>query len=141
MELRADEADFTDFSQRVLARVGPHELPMWERVRLFIGETWRFQRGWLASGLAAAALVAVAIPVGMQLQAAGEGATGLLTVRSVYVDPGAHVAPVVMTNEQTGDAIIWLVDHDDHVPATADESSQDELPAGVERRKPSGGDL
>jgi hypothetical protein len=74
-----------------------------------------------------------------------------LAVRSVRVDPAAHVAPVVMTNEQTGDAIIWLVDHDDHPAQLAEDSLLDALPAWTDhppplpeltpRERQSGGDL
>src|SRR5262249_54590035 len=126
LEVLADEADFSGFAQKVMARLTPHKPPFWERVLLQAGEIWRYQRIELA-GVAAAALALLFVaPVLWRAQVAADAAPVHLAVRSVRVDPAAHVAPVVMTNDQTGDAIIWLVDHEDH--QDVDESSSDEEP-------------
>jgi anti-sigma factor RsiW len=151
LERVADEADFSGFAQGVMARLTPQRPPLWERIRLGWSESWQHQRGRFAGGFAVAVVLAIALPVGYRAQLASQAPLPHLAVRSVIVDPGAHVAPVVMTNDQTGDAIIWLVDHEDHPARAPDESSLDEAPARDEthtppasrlpRDQPSGGDL
>jgi anti-sigma factor RsiW len=148
LELLTDEADFTGFAQKVMAQVTPQRPPFWERLRIIVGETWRYQRAALGSGLALAAALLLALPLGLSARHAMQAIPAHLSVHSVTVDPGAHVAPVVLTNDQTGDAIIWLVDHDHHAiegkPPGGDEHPGDEdatSPGHLPREIPSGGDL
>jgi anti-sigma factor RsiW len=148
LELLTDDADFTGFAQKVMARVTPQRPPFWERLRITLIETWTYQRAALGSGLAVAAALLIIIPVGWQARNAAQASPTHLAVRSVTVDPSAHVAPVVFTNDQTGDAIIWLVDHDDHpiegaAPGKEGHPGDEDVarPTRIPRETPSGGDL
>lgn len=150
MEMLAEEADFTGFAQRVMARITPEKPPLVERWRLAFTELVLHQRTAL---VAAAATVAVVV-LGVLLLARG-GPTGYgaerITVENVRVDESADVAPVVL-NTDDGNAIIWLVNRDKRKKdGGTDEESEEELggpssapmqPAGDPARKPPrGGEL
>jgi hypothetical protein len=96
-------ADFSGLADRVLARVGPRRPAILERFR----EAWR--RPWLPIGglvaVAAAAFFAF-LPVHTVPIAPG------VVVQSASADTQAQLQPVVLKTE-TGDAIIWLVEHPD----------------------------
>lgn len=146
LELAADEVDFRDFSQKVMARVTPERPPLLERLKLGLSETFLYQRTALVSSLATAAVLAlVGLPFLLR-ERAPEGYGGeRMTVQRVRTDEGARVAPVVMEADE-GSAIIWLVDRE---PAAGDESRSDELelepaqkPAAPAKKKaPQGGEL
>lgn len=111
LEMLADEVDFGDFAQKVMAKVTPEKPPLAERFRLTLSEMFTYQRRQLATGLAVA-LLAVLAAAGWLFHPttpAGYGSAEV-AVRSVDTDARAHVAPVVMKTQQ-GDAIIWLVNH------------------------------
>ena len=151
MEMLADEADFTGFAQRVMARITPEKPPLMERWRLAVTELFLHQRTAL---VAAAATVAVAV-LGVLLVTRSGAPTGYsaerITVENVRVDESADVSPVVL-NTDDGNAIIWLVNRDKRKKdAGSDEESEEELggpssapmqPAGDPTRKqPRGGEL
>lgn len=143
MEMAADEVDFSGFSQKVLARLTPHRLPLLERLRISLSELLRHRRGMLGSALAATAAALVAGVWGPGLLR-GEPPPGYasqrLVLHSVSTDESAHVSPVVLTAEN-GDAIIWLVDHD-HVngepsaPADDGGSHDEDEEENVRSRRP-----
>jgi anti-sigma factor RsiW len=127
LEMAADEVDFKDFAQRVMARVTPERPPLLERLRLSVSEMMRYQRTAFVSSLATAAVVLlVAIPLLSRGSAPVGYAGERMTVQAVRASggAGAHVAPVVMEAED-GNAIIWLVD--EQKVKSGDESVQDEL--------------
>jgi hypothetical protein len=96
---------------------------------------------------AAAAVALIGTPLLMR-QAVPEGyAEQHVSVQSVSTDAEAHVAPVVMQTD-TGDSIIWVVDHahvavlgspDASVPRTEVDSAV--TPAQNATQKPQGGEL
>jgi anti-sigma factor RsiW len=129
MEMLADDVDFKDFANQVMAKVTPYKLPLLERWKLSLSETFRYQRGPLFASLAgAAAALAIALPLlsgsGAPLGYAGQQ----MAVQSVETESQAHVAPVVMTTEG-GDSIVWLVEQEQVAPApdANDESHDEEL--------------
>ena len=141
-----DAVDFARFTQGVMAKLpaapapSPSPaaqrtpVPLWTRLGHAGVSLWQTQRLGLVTGALAVALVAVLVPrVLVQERDSG------VSVQSIYVDPAAHVAPVVMANG-TEDTIIWLVDHDDHL-SLADESAMPEWTDHPPLPKPSGGDL
>ncbi|HYX92569.1 MAG TPA: zf-HC2 domain-containing protein [Myxococcaceae bacterium] len=152
MEMLADEADFTGFAQKVMARVTPEKPPLLERWRLATSEMFRYQRGAL---MTAAASIAVAV-LGVILLTREGTPTGYrgerIAVENVQVDESAHVSPVVL-NTDDGNAIIWLVSRDGAKKKDGgpDEESEEEIggpaaapmsPAGDSSRKtPRGGEL
>jgi anti-sigma factor RsiW len=111
MEMLADDVDFRDFSQRVMARLTPERPPLLERWKLSLGELFTYRRGAIASFAAAAVAAFVVGAVSVVKSGMPEGyASPRMAVQTVSTDPEAHVAPVVMKSEG-GDAIIWLVSH------------------------------
>jgi len=116
MEMAADEVDFTDFAQQVMARVTPERLPFWERVKLRMSESWAHQPWRMAAvtGLAVAAVAAlVAVPFLRPKSSPQGDALQRVQLLSVNVNPDAHVTPVVIYAE-SGDIILMLADHPDH---------------------------
>jgi anti-sigma factor RsiW len=153
LEMAADEVDFKDFAQKVMARVTPERPPLLERLRLSVSEMMRYQRTAFVSSLATAAVVLlVAIPLLARDSAPVGYAAEHMTVQAVRASGGARVAPVVMEAED-GNAIIWLVDEQKVKAgggAASEESQSDELemdgelPALQPRPKPQpqqGGEL
>ena len=153
LEMAADEVDFKDFAQKVMARVTPERPPLLERLRLSVSEMMRYQRTAFVSSLATAAVVLlVAIPLLARDSAPVGYAAEHMTVQAVRTHGTARVAPVVMEAED-GNAIIWLVDEQKvkaGAGAASEESQSDELemdgelPALQPRPKPKpqqGGEL
>ncbi|HET9450124.1 MAG TPA: zf-HC2 domain-containing protein [Aggregicoccus sp.] len=146
LEMAADEVDFKDFAQKVMARVTPERPPLLERVRLSFSEMLRYQRTAFLSSLATAAVVLlVAIPL-LTRDSAPVGYAGeRMTVQAVHPHGTARVAPVVMEAED-GNAIIWLVDEQKVKAGGSGEASEEsqsdelemdgELPALQPRTKP-----
>ncbi len=67
MEMRADEADFSDFFDKVLAKIEPHRVPLWERWKLTLSELFAYHRGAMISSLATAAIaVLIAVPIALR---------------------------------------------------------------------------
>ncbi|MBF5041707.1 hypothetical protein FGE12_04845 [Aggregicoccus sp. 17bor-14] len=129
LEMAADEVDFKDFAQKVMARVTPERPPLLERVRLSFSEMMRYQRTAFVSSLATAAVVLlVAIPLLTRGRAPVGYASERMMVQAVRASSGAQVAPVVMEAED-GNAIIWLVDEQKVKKdgKSTDESTSDEL--------------
>lgn len=151
MEMLADEVDFKDFAQQVMARVTPEKPPLWERIRLSLSEMFTYQRGPLLASLATAtALLVVGLPFLFREQPPLGYAAERMMVQTVTTDEAAHVAPVVLETK-SGNAIIWLVDHKHEEPQTGpkvdDEAGQEELdldPSAhppVDPLQPKGGEL
>jgi anti-sigma factor RsiW len=111
LDLAADDIDWKDFTNQVMARVTPEKLGLFERLSLTFSELFTYKRGTMVAAFAgAAAALLVAVPVAMKLGAqAPEGyANAKVEVQSVTVDNDARVRPVVMETDN-GDAVIWLV--------------------------------
>lgn len=109
MDMAADEVDWKEFSNGVMARLVPEKLPFFERLKLSLVETFTWQRGPLLTGAAlasAAAVVAVVV-----LNSAGPVGYGQanMQLQAVTVDTEARVQPVVMQTKG-GDSIIWMVE-------------------------------
>jgi anti-sigma factor RsiW len=147
MEMLADPVDFSDFAQKVMARIQPQRLPLFERLWISLSERFAHQRGMMFGALGSAAAVAVLGIALLTRPSEPEGyANEKMALHSVTTDAEAHVAPVVMETD-TGDSIIWVVDHA-HVqaPQGAPDASQKEvdsaLPKGQnDEAKPKGGEL
>lgn len=125
-EQLADEQDFSEFANQVMARVTPQKLPLLERVKLSLSEMFTYQRGtFLTIGAMACALALVAA-VALKLGgAATEGyANANVEVQMVSVDNGAQVRPVVLETDK-GDAIIWMVE--DNAAKKSDDTRHEEL--------------
>lgn len=139
MEMLADEADFSGFAQKVMARITPEKPPLWERLGIALHELFTYQRWQMATGLAIA-LLAILAAAGWLLHPvtpAGYGSQQI-AVRSVVTDERAHVAPVVMKTRE-GDTIIWTVN-----PAAAlapDSGSPAQTPVHTPAQTPTGGEL
>src|SRR5919197_410713 len=90
MEMLADEADFTGFAQKVMARITPEKPPLAERWRLAFSELFLHQRTAL---IAAAATVAVVVLGALLLSRSGTP-TGYgaerITVENVRGDKSAN---------------------------------------------------
>lgn len=112
MDLAADEVDWKQFSNDVMAQLVPEKLPLLERLKLSLTEMFTWQRGPLFTGAAlsaAAAIVLVAVlgqssPVGYGAERA--------EVQTVSIDREAKYQPVVMETKG-GDSIIWVVEEPD----------------------------
>lgn len=109
VQAEADRADFRGLADRVLARV--------PRSPSFVERLWS---RWLPAGglLVAAAAAAVFL---LRPTAVPPPTPQGVVVQSATAEGPAEVQPVVMKTD-TGDAIIWLVEHPDasgaHLPAT-----------------------
>lgn len=113
LEMAADEVDWSNFSQKVMARITPEKPPLMERLRMSISEMFEHQRAALMSGFAVAAALLVVVGTVVlrpDAQPSAGYAQEQMAVQSVQTDNAAHVQPVVMDQDQ-GAAIIWLVDH------------------------------
>jgi anti-sigma factor RsiW len=136
MEMLAEEADFTGFAQKVMARVTPERSPLWERLKLAVSETFLHQRGAL---LTAAATVTVVVLGALLLLRDGTPtgyASERVAVQEVTVEEGARVAPVVMSTEN-GNTIIWLVNQPERKKRQGEEE-EEEVRDG---QPPRGGEL
>ena len=153
MEMRADEVDFSDFFEKVLAKIEPDRVPLWERWKLSLSELFAYHRGAMISSLATAAVaVLIAVPIALRSRPPTGYASAQLTVQRVSTEPEAHVAPVVMKGDK-GNTIIWMVNHrhtlDSAVqPSPANENNQnlDSQPEPIQKQplkqqRPRGGEL
>lgn len=114
-EMLADEQDFSDFANQVMARVTPQKLPLFERLKLSLSEMFTYQRGQFVTVGAVACALLAAVGVGFKMSGGGplDGyANPVVEVQTVEVDAAAQVRPVVMETDK-GDAIIWMVDEHD----------------------------
>ncbi len=154
MEMRADEADFSDFFDQVLAKIKPDRVPLWERWKLSVSELFAYHRGAMISSLATAAVaVLIAVPIALRSRPPTGYASAQLTVQRVSTEAEAHIAPVVMKGDK-GNTIIWTVNHR-HVldsavqPSQANENHNENLDSQPEpiqkqplkQQRPRGGEL
>lgn len=130
-EMLADEQDFSDFANQVMARVTPQKLPLLERITLSLSEMFTYQRGTFVT--AGALAFALALTVGAVVKLSGGEADGYanptVEVQTVQVDVDAQVRPVVLETEK-GDAVIWMVDDaaaKKHDAKKADPARREEL--------------
>jgi hypothetical protein len=153
MEMLADEADFKDFSQKVMARITPERPSLFEGWRLSLSELFTYHRGAMVSSFATAALaVLIAVPLLMRDRSPLGYANEKMMVQDVesLSTDGPLVAPVVMETEGGG-AIIWLIDQPNEAesPTKNDEAKSEELEMdtetkpkkGLGQERPRGGDL
>ena len=126
-ELAADEQDFSEFANQVMARVTPQKLPLFERLKLSMSEMFTYQRGtMITAGAMAFALLLVAAAAVKLSGTDTEGyANSRVEVQTVSVDTDAKVRPVVMETEK-GDAIIWMID-DGSAKKSGDDVRREEL--------------
>src|SRR5262249_42690335 len=110
MEMRADEADFSDFADKVFAKVTPERLCWLERWKLSLSELFTYHRTAMVSSLVAAAVaVLLAVPLALSARQPAGYASREMAVQQVSTVPDAHLAPVVMKGDKG--TIIWLVNH------------------------------
>jgi hypothetical protein len=149
MEMLADEVDFKDFAQKVMARVTPERPPFFERVRISLAEMFQYQRGQMITAFAgAAAMLLIGLPLLLRDSTPTGYGAKRLEVTQVEVDQSAHVAPVVMEND-SGDTIIWMVEHSHEGEEQHDEAKSEELELDeqhkpvpdAKKQPPTGGDL
>lgn len=151
LDLAADEADFSDFAQKVLARVTPEKPPLFERWKLSLTEMFTYQRStFLTVAATAAVVMLVVVPLSLRTVGAPDGyAQEMMTVESVSTAQDARVAPVVLEPEG-GATIIWVVDRPPEKKSgderDDDEESEEEL--GIQpptplpnQERPRSGDL
>lgn len=152
LEMAAEEADFTGFAQKVLARVTPEKPPFFERLRLSLDEFFTHQRGMVMTSLATAAVVLlVGLPILILRGGQPEGYAGAaMELQAVRVAQEAHVKPVVMEAESEQATIIWLVDEaapagdEDDDDATLRDQASPKKPAGrpeFQKPRPEEGEL
>ncbi len=125
-EQLADEQDFSEFANQVMARVTPQKLPVFERLKLSMSEMFTYQRNtFVTVGAMACALVLVAGAV-VKLSGGDSGgyANPRVEVQTVSVETNSKVRPVVMETDK-GDAIIWMVD--DGAPVKGADTRNEEL--------------
>jgi anti-sigma factor RsiW len=146
LEMLAEEADFSNFAQGVMARITPEKAPWYERLGIAVSELFTYQRWQIATGLAVA-LLAVLAAAGWLLRPtppAGYGSQQI-AVRSVETDARANVAPVVMKTRE-GDTIIWTVNPNAAgIPAARPDSGSPPVPGATPvqppAKTPTGGEL
>ncbi|MBX7112838.1 MAG: zf-HC2 domain-containing protein [Myxococcaceae bacterium] len=145
MDMQADDIDWKDFTQNVMAKVGPEKLPLFERLKLFFSETFTYQRPVMVTSLATAMVVAlVAVPLALR-NGAGPGYGNLKPqIQSVSVEKNATVKPVVMETAE-GDAIIWMVETPETAPGVdaakdkkGEGESHEELDIDLQQRENAG---
>lgn len=140
LDIVADEVDFKDFPQKVLARVTLERPPFWERVSLWASETLAHERRTV---LAAAAVALLALSPWLWLERAPEGyAQKRLEVQAVSVDPSQmpSVQPVVVKTE-SGDAIIFLTEPAAAPPNQGEREEEGGLAPAAPQDTPTGGEL
>ena len=111
-EQQADQEDWSDFSNQVLAKLTPEKPPLLERITASLSEMFTYQRRMMVGVMVTASLmVAVASMAFLMGSSRGAGyANDRMKFQAVKVEQGAKVAPVVMETEG-GDTIIWMVDN------------------------------
>lgn len=112
-EQQADQEEWKDFSNQVLAKLTPDKPPLFERLKTAFSEMFIYQRGTLVGAMVTAVLMVTVASMAFILGSSA-GQTGYaneqMKVLSVKKpEQGAQVAPVVMETDN-GDAIIWMVE-------------------------------
>ncbi len=129
LDMAADDVDFKDFAQKVMARVTPEKPPLLERLRLSLSEMFTYQKPVMISSFATAAVLAlVAVPLLLTDRTPNGYASEKMMVEKVSTSEDAKVQPVVLQS-QGGDAIIWVVDSaEPEAPVKVDpeDEAQDE---------------
>lgn len=126
LDQAADEVDFKQLTNDVMARLTPEKLPLLERLKLSVAELFRYQKAALGTGFAlATAAAAVAVVV---LQGGGRVGYGQETMKlqTVKVEQGATVQPVVFETS-TGDAIIWVPEESQKKDEKTTDEAAEEL--------------
>lgn len=131
LEQEADQQDWSNFSNEVLAKLTPHKPPFFERLSLTLSELFTYRRGTMVAAMAgAAAALAIGVPVAMKLGSGGvDGyANSAVEVQVVQVEQSSKVRPVVLETEK-GDAIIWMADEEDEAKKNGqpNEATHEEL--------------
>jgi anti-sigma factor RsiW len=149
MDFAADDVDWKDFNQKVMAGLTPHKPPFGERLKASVSEMFLYQRGPLVASFATAmAVIAVAATFLLRPQTPLGYASPRMALEQVETTD-AHVTPVVMTTEN-GDTIVWIVDRVDPPSASTSKPQDDEddeedaTPThepGLEQKAPTGGAL
>jgi anti-sigma factor RsiW len=114
VEVEAEGADFKGLADRILAQL-PSDPSLLERLQ----SAWK--RPWIPVGMGALAAAAAVALLIVRTQPIPVPVPAGVVVRSASADSQAQLEPVVMKTE-SGDAIIWLVEHPDasgaqHPPA------------------------
>ncbi len=135
-EAETTRVDFAGLADRVLDRVGRRRPGVLERLR----EAWR--RPWIPVG----GLVAVAAAAFFAFRPADTVPTAPgVVVQSASADAPAQLQPVVLKTE-SGDAIIWLVEHPDAsgnhraTPLQPDKPGL-QAPVPAQQQRPRAGEL
>lgn len=127
MDMAADEVDFKQLTNDVMASLVPEKLPLFERLKLSLVETFTWQRGPLFTGAALASAAAVLVAVVLTRDAQVGYGQAKMEVQAVTIEQDARFQPVVM--ETTGgDSIIWVVEE----PPKTDGAPEANKPTGEE---------
>jgi hypothetical protein len=118
LELAADEVDFSDFAQKVMARVSPYKPPLLERLRVSLSERFTYQRGAMVGSLVAAGValgvVSTALVLRQQQPPQKDIFTQFPELISVDVDESAHMSPLVTHTSDKKYIIIQMMPHPDY---------------------------
>jgi anti-sigma factor RsiW len=138
LESQADEVDFKDFANQVMARITPQKLPFFERLQLSLSELFTYKRPAMVTSLVAASIAAlIAVPVAFKLGGRDSGyAADRLEVQTVSVEQDSNVAPVIMKTDN-GDTLIWTVDTGGNV--AGDDKDKDKDKKKKKKKKGGGG--
>ena len=133
-EAAVAQADFTGLADRVLGRVARRP-GLLDRAR----EAWR--RPWFPVG----GLVAIAAAAFFAFRPTPPvpGSQGVVVQSVVTADTSSHLQPVVLKTE-SGDAIIWLVEHPDassHRPSVLPPDKPGAQPPVPAQQRPRSGEL
>lgn len=109
LKTRADAADFSGFTNRVMAQIRKEPLPFGQRTRLWWSELMAYHSTAIYSGLGAATAAACAMLLVVGRPAVHSGEETVIHSLSV-TDP--RYEPVVMHTED-GETITMLVEHQD----------------------------
>jgi anti-sigma factor RsiW len=140
LDIVADEIDFKDFPQKVLARLTPEQPPFWERLSLWSSELLAHERRTVVA--LAVGVLAVLGPW-LWSERTPEGyAQKRLEVQAVSVDKTQlpEVQPVVVKTE-SGDAIIFLTEPSAASPNQAEREEEGGLAPAAPQDTPTGGEL
>lgn len=111
LDFMADEANFEDFSKKVMARMTPERPPLAERIRLFFSETFTQQTGtWVTVAATAAVMLLVGVPWVLSRTVPVGYAKERMEVQAVTVEPNEPLLRPVVLKNAAGDAIIFLSD-------------------------------
>ena len=135
----AEAADFSRFSDQVMARVTPYRAPLLERIRIGWGEIVEYHRTAVISSFATAAMtLLIGVPVAVKLVGTSAvdpvvvaSASSEIVLRELNID-NPDIQPVVMKTAD-GHTLIMLVNH-------REEAAAEGAPA-LDVKPPTGGDL